>query len=44
MIDPIRLNPLEWPIPAEPSSKPLIKSQERVSNNKLKACTAWQEE
>jgi len=44
MIDTTRLNPQEWPKPAEASSKLPPKSHETINNNKLKAIAAWQEE
>jgi len=44
MIDTIRLNPQEWPKPAEATSKLPPKLNETIINNKLKAMKAWQEE
>jgi len=44
MIDTPRLNPQEWPKPAEANSNLPPKSHEIISNNKLKAMVAWREE
>jgi len=44
MIDTTKLNPPEWPKPAEANSKLPPKSHEIISNNKAKAMTAWQEQ
>jgi len=44
MIDTTRLNPQEWPKPAEASSKLPSKSHKIINNKKLKAMQAWQEE
>jgi len=44
MIDTTKLNPQEWPRPAEASSKLPLKSQERMISNKSKDKVVWQEE
>jgi len=44
MIDTTRLNPQEWPKPAEASSKLPPRSLEKILSNKIKAMVAWQEE
>jgi len=44
MINTSRLNPQEWPKPAEANSKLPSKSQERIISNKLEAIKACQEE
>jgi len=44
MIDTTRLNPQEWPKPAEASSKLPPRSHDKILSNKLKAMVAWNEE
>jgi len=44
MIDTTRLNPQEWPKPAEASSKLPPRSHDEILSNKLKAMVAWNEE